>query len=219
MIKLCIFDLDGTVLDTLDTISYYANSALLKNGLTEIPKERYKYLVGKGAKNLVGAMLSEINAPETLFSKVFNDYNDAYNKNTTYKTKVYEGMGELLKTLKEKGISLAILSNKPDFATKSVVREILGDGLFDAVYGQREGVPIKPDPTSVYSILEEFNVEKNECLYIGDTSVDILTAKNANIFSVGVLWGFRTRAELKDARADRIISKPHEILKIISKFE
>ena len=128
-------------------------------------------------------------------------------------------MYNVIKTLKEKGISLAILSNKPDFATKSVVREILGDGLFDAVYGQREGVPIKPDPTSVYSILEEFNVEKNECLYIGDTSVDILTAKNANIFSVGVLWGFRTRAELKDARADRIISKPHEILKIISKFE
>jgi len=216
MIKLCIFDLDGTLLDTITTIAYYANGALEKHGVEPIEVERYKKLVGKGAKNLIHSALAERGRDsEELFEAVFADYNAAYNANVTYLTAPYDGIVHLLETLREKKIRAAIVSNKPDFATKAVVREILGDDCFDFVTGQVEGVPIKPDPTSVLNIIERFGVDRSECIYVGDTSTDMKTGKNAGLYTAGVLWGFRDRDELEQSGADVIVAHPDELLSCI----
>jgi phosphoglycolate phosphatase len=155
---------------------------------------------------------------EENFNKVFKIYDDAYNSNTTYKTEIYDGVKELLDNLKEDGIKLAVMSNKPDFATKSVVYEFFGKDYFDIVLGQRDNIPIKPDPYSVNEIIDELGVSKNEVIYVGDTATDMKTGKNAGLFSVGVLWGFRDEKELRENDADLIISHPDELFKYIKEL-
>ena len=155
---------------------------------------------------------------EENFNRVFKIYDDAYNSNTTYKTEVYAGIKELLENLKRDDIKIAVMSNKPDFATKSVVYEFFGKDYFDIVLGQRENIPIKPDPYSVNEIINELGVSKDEVIYIGDTSVDMKTGKNAGLFSVGVLWGFRDEKELIESGADLIISKPNELYEYIKEL-
>ena len=216
MVKLCIFDLDGTVLDTLQTIAYYGNNALVKNGIEPIETEAYKRLVGRGIVNLVKNMLNYRNCmTEDHFQKVFSDYDTAYNANTSYKTQMYDGIKEMLDGIKAMGIKVAILSNKPHFATVGVVHSIFGEGYFDCVYGQREGIPIKPDPTSALQLLSEMGAKADECVYVGDTGTDMKTGKNANFYTIGVLWGFRGKEELAETGADRIVEKPSEILDYI----
>lgn len=216
MVKLCIFDLDGTLLNTINTIAYYANSALEKHGVAPIAVERYKYLVGKGAKNLIHAALRERNCDEdVLFEAVFTDYNVAYNSNVTYLTAPYDGIVEMLAELRARGIRTAIVSNKPDFATKAVVSEILGEVAFDYVTGQREGVPLKPDPAAVINVMEMIGVSAAECVYVGDTSTDMKTGKSAGVYTVGVLWGFRDRAELEENGADALAANAKKLLEII----
>ena len=216
MKKLCIFDLDGTLLDTLGTISGYANEALEKNGIAPIEKNEYKYLVGKGASNLVAGMLRYRGCySEELFGKVFADYNEAYNKNTTRDTEVYPGIRELLDALKAKSIRIAVVSNKPDFATRSVVAAFFGEGYLDEVRGQREGVPIKPDPTAVFEVMEMLGAGAEDCIYVGDTGVDMQTGRNAGLLTVGVLWGFREKDELIENGADHVIAKAEELLKYL----
>ncbi len=217
MLKLCIFDLDGTVLDTLGTISYYANGALEKHGVAPIEKEDYKHLVGTGSANLVRKMLTFRECySDTLFEKVHRDYNSAYNADVAYGTTVYEGLREVLDRIKKHGIRMAIVSNKPDFATRTVVNRIFGEEYFDFVTGQKEGVPLKPDPFAVLSVMKDMNVHEAECIYVGDTSTDMKTGKNANLFTVGVLWGFRERPELEENGADRIVASPSELWDCIS---
>ncbi len=219
MIKLCIFDLDGTLLDTLGTISYYGNEALKKCGIEPILKEDYKYHVGQGIYNLIKNMLNAKNCcTEENFNKVFKIYDDAYNSNTTYKTEVYDGIKELLDNLKRDGIKIAVMSNKPDFATKSVAYDFFGRGYFDIVLGQRENIAIKPDPYSVIEIINKLDVSKEEVIYIGDTSVDMKTGKNAGLNTVGVLWGFRDEKELTESGADLIISNPNELYEYIKEL-
>ena len=216
MVKLCIFDLDGTLLNTLNTIAYYANNALEKHGVAPIAVERYKYLVGKGAKNLIHAALRERDCDnDALFEAVFADYNVAYNANVTYLTAPYDGIVEMLATLRARGIQTAIVSNKPDFATKAVVGEIFGEGNFDYVTGQKEGVPLKPDPAAVINVMEMFGMSASECIYVGDTSTDMKTGKNAGLYTVGVLWGFRDRAELESTGADALAATAEELAEII----
>lgn len=214
MIKLCIFDMDGTVVNTINTISYFANNALKKYGFTDIPTEKYKVLVGNGAKVLVERMLEEIGAPKEWFDKVFEYYNSTYDNDFMYLTEPYAGIIDMLKKLKAAGIKTAILSNKPDITAKKVSDKLFGTELIDMCYGAREGKALKPDPESVLEIIDLFGVEKDECLYIGDTGTDILTAKNAGLYSVGVLWGFRDKTELENAGADVIISEPDKIAEI-----
>ena len=131
-----------------------------------------------------------------------------------YLTKAYDGVCDMLKSLKDMGVKTAILSNKPDSTAKKVAVELFGNSLIDVCYGGREGIALKPDPEGVFGILEEFGVSKEECLYIGDTATDIQTAKNASLESIGVLWGFRDRNELEGAGADHIIDNPEEIVNI-----
>lgn len=213
--KSIIFDLDGTLLDTLETLSYYCNKALSIHGFATYPKEAYKHMVGDGAKNLVRRMLEGQNAfhPDA-FQKVYNTYIEMYHADTLYKTTYYDGILDLLDGLKQKGISMAVLSNKPHEATAPIIQSFFGD-TFSLCYGARDGVPLKPDPEAALSIAHSLGSSPKECLYAGDTAVDILTAKNAGFFSIGVLWGFRDRKELKEAGADFIAEKPADILALL----
>lgn len=217
MIKLCIFDLDGTVLDTVGSIAYYANFALSKNGVEPIPEEQYKYLAGRGISNLVRGMLEYRGCySDWLFERVFHDYDTAYNADVAYKTTIFDGMLETLDMIKARGVKLAIVSNKPDFATQTVVRALYGEGYFDFVTGQKPGGILKPDPTVVLSVMDSFGATRDECLYIGDTSTDMQTGKRAGMRTVGVLWGFRGREELEENGADVIISRPSELCDCLS---
>lgn len=216
--KACIFDLDGTLSDTLNSIAYFGNKALQRCGLNKIPVEQYKVLAGNGAKTLVRRMLEYNDChDEDLFNKVFEYYCDTYDSNFLYLTKAYDGIHELLDKLKGMGIKIAVLSNKPHSTTKKVIDSLFGGDCFDACFGGREGVPLKPDPQALTEIIEGLKVKPEECVYIGDTATDMQTGKNAGVFTVGVLWGFRGRAELEEACADLIISHPLELAEFVVK--
>ena len=216
MIKLCIFDLDGTVLDTVSTIAHYVNITLENNSVTPIEVEQFKYLAGRGAANLIRDSLNFRNCySDALFEKVLNEYNKAYNADVTYKTTIFPGLLEVLDKIKADSIPLAIVSNKPDFATKTVVNKIYGEGYFEFVAGQTPNGVLKPDPSVVISVMKKFNVTHEECIYVGDTSTDMQTGKNANIYTVGVLWGFRGREELEANGADLIIEEPYELYECV----
>lgn len=218
MIKLCIFDLDGTVLNTLETIAHYVNCELKKNNIEPIGLDAFRMLVGMGAKKLIENALDYRKMDkEKYFDKILPSYMKEYNSNASYKTTSYEGIPELLKALRGRGVKLAIVSNKPDIQAKLVIDDVLGLDSFDKITGQLEGYPVKPDPTLVLKTIEHFGVKKEECLYIGDTSTDVETSKNAGIFSVGVTWGFRGRKELEESGADLVVDRPEEILEYIEK--
>jgi len=219
MLKLCIFDMDGTVVDTISSISYFANRALNLYSLPSIPKQRYKILVGNGARVLVERMIAEVGGNAEQLEKVYKEYNTTYDNDFLYLTEAYEGVIEMLSALKEMGVKTAILSNKPDVTAGKVAKALFKEGLIDVCYGAREGIALKPDPAGVFEILDEMGAEKEECLYIGDTATDIKTAKNSNLTSIGVLWGFRDRAELEGAGADYIVEHPSEIVKIAKEFK
>ncbi len=204
---LYIFDLDGTLTDTLSTISYFANRALEKNGFSAIPIERYRYLVGNGRDVLVHRMLAESGSDtEENFIKVGADYDYGYEHDMLYLTKPYDGITDALQTLKSRGNTLAVLSNKPTNIVEYVIDELFPKGLFSYVSGQRSGIPTKPQPDGALKAAEVLGFKPSECVFIGDTNVDINTGKNAGMQTVGVLWGFRDREELENAGADRIIS-------------
>lgn len=207
-----IFDFDGTLVNSLPTISYFCNNALNKFELPSIPEERYKKLVGNGAVSLIKKALEEVGADQSLFDKVYPEYYDTYDKNFSYLTEPYEGIMEILKKLKENNCNIAIVSNKPEPTTQKISKEIFGD-LIDICRGQTEGRPIKPDPTTVNEVIKQFGVKKEDCVYCGDTITDIETGNNAGIYTVGVLWGFRDIEELKRGNPKMIISHPLEILK------
>ena len=218
MFKAAIFDLDGTLTDTLSSISYFANKALEKYGLNSIEKEKYKIMVGNGAKKLVRRMLAENNCDdEEVYQKVLIEYNTTYDNDFTYLTVVYDGIFELIDYLKENGFKLGVVSNKPHSTTVQIVDHFFPQGTFDRVYGQRENVAIKPDPTAVFEELEEFCVRPDECIYVGDTGTDMKTGRNTNAFTVGVTWGFRDEKELLENGADFIANHPSDIIKYLKK--
>lgn len=218
MIKAVIFDLDGTLLNTINTIEYYCNTALQKYDFDSVPVDRYKHFVGNGAKLLVERAMSYTREwTDDEFEKVFKKYNELYDADTLYLTAPYDGIVDMLKSFKENGFKTAVLSNKPHFATVDVVNKIFGDDIFDIVRGGMDSIPLKPDPTAVFEIMKELNVSKEEVVFVGDTKVDIATGKNAGLFAIGVLWGFRDEAELTEAGADVIIEDAKEILNIVKK--
>jgi len=206
-----IFDFDGTLVNSITTISYFCNKALNKFGLPSIPEERYKTLVGDGAVTLVKRMLNEVGADQAMFDKVYPEYYDTYDKNFSYLTEPYEGIVDMLKELKKRNCKIAVVSNKPEVTTKKICDELFGD-LIDICRGQREGCPIKPDPTAVYEVIEQFGVDKKDCVYCGDTITDMETGKNAGLYTIGVLWGFRDIDEIRRGNPQKIVSHPAEII-------
>ncbi len=216
MIKACLFDLDGTLLDTLTTITYYCNLSLENFGFETIDKEECKYMVGNGAKKLVERMLEKIGEyNEQNYHKVYKYYMENYDANPSYLTEPYDGICDMLAELKKMGIKVGVISNKPHFATTEVCKEKIDASLTDCVRGQIEGVKIKPDPEGPMAVLETLGANGAECVYIGDTAVDMHTGKNIGAYTVGVSWGFRSTEELRASGADAIISHPGELLDII----
>ncbi len=214
MIKLCIFDMDGTLVNTINTIAHFGNSALNKFDLDPIPTDEYKLMVGNGSDVLVRRMLEKHGKTMEQYPSLHPYYVDIYDNDFMYLTEPYDGIIDMLKAVKKQGIKTAVLSNKDDSTAKKVANELFESGLIDLCIGAREGVALKPEPDAVFEIMKHFDVLKDECLYIGDTATDIKTAKNAGLYSIGVLWGFRDEAELKGAQADVIISDPMKIAEI-----
>lgn len=212
MVKLCIFDMDGTLVNTIDTIAHFANTALNKFGYESIPTNDYKLMVGNGSDVLIQRMLKKLGANTESYKEIHSYYVDIYDKDFMYLTAPYDGIIDMLKGLKAKGIMTAVLSNKDDSTAKKVAAELFEEGLIDLCLGARAGVALKPEPQAVFEIMEHFGVSAEECLYIGDTATDIKTAKNAGLYSIGVLWGFRDEEELRTAGADVIISDAMKIV-------
>lgn len=213
MIKLCIFDMDGTIVNSLGSISWFANQSLIRHGLPPFPQEAYKQMVGNGAAKLVQRMIRGCGGTEEQYHSVLQDYNSTYDADPLYLAAPYDGIPEMLKQLRSMGSAIAVLSNKPHSTTCSIAQALFGDQI-DACLGGRADVPLKPAPDGVFELLRQFNVTPDECLYIGDTGTDMQTAENAGLFSVGVTWGFRPESELRAANACAIISSPAELVEI-----
>jgi len=214
MKKIVIFDLDGTLLDSITDIAESMNEVLKKNNLPTHTIEAYKYKIGKGIDNLVIAALPETTNPDE-FPVYFEQMREIYGKRSMLKTRPYDGIIEMLRILKKEKLKLAILSNKPHKYTKEVVEKLISEIKFDCVFGSRDNVPIKPDAQAVFEILDMFKLKPTEAIFVGDTAIDMQTANNAEIESVGVAWGFRTVAELVQADATHIIYKPKELIDCI----
>ena len=216
MIRCAIFDLDGTLLDTVTTITHYVNLVLDRHGIPAISEDECKYFVGNGARKLIERVMEsrKITDGNTELS-VYEEYNREYNSDTLYLTNPYEGIEELLISLKNKGVTLAVLSNKPDEATRDIIPAFFPN-TFSVVHGGRDGIMLKPAPDGVLEILNEIGAAPDELMYIGDTNVDMLTGKNSGArLTVGVSWGFRTREELESSGADVIVDSPSEIINLL----
>ncbi|GHU79568.1 phosphoglycolate phosphatase [Clostridia bacterium] len=209
-----VFDLDGTLLDTIVDLADACNYALKKQGFPVHPVNPYKYFVGMGVYNLIKKALPEEARSEEIIAAVKADYDSYYSVHSRDKTAPYSGIVEALAALRERGVRLAVLSNKPHEYIKPLT-DLYFPGIFDISVGQRENVPTKPDPTAVFEIMESFGAKKDAGFYIGDTSTDMRTGKSAGLYTIGVLWGFRTKDELESHGADVIIAEPSELLKII----
>lgn len=213
MKKAVIFDLDGTLSDSIASIKYCGDRTLERFGYGPFPEADYKYFVGDGAANLVKRALSASGDKELIhFEEAYALYREYFAADCMYQVKPYDGIPELLAELKARGLKLAVLSNKPHDQTIDVIETLFGKDCFDHIQGQKEGIPIKPDPAGVFQILEQFGLTADEVLYLGDTATDMKTGKSAGAFTVGALWGFRDRQELEEAHADAIVAHPLEVL-------
>lgn len=216
MRKAVIFDLDGTLSDSLASIKYCCDRAIAPFGYGPFSEDDYKYFVGDGAVNLVKRALKAGGDMELLhFEEAMDLYRQYFSADCMYQVKPYPGIPELLTALKEQGLKTAVLSNKPHEQTVEVIEMLFGKDCFDVVLGQKEGVPVKPDPAGVSDILRKLGLEAGEVLYLGDTATDMKTGKGAGAFTVGALWGFRERKELEDNHADAVIGHPMELLEYI----
>ncbi len=214
--KLIIFDLDGTVLDTLEDLADSVNFALKMHNFPERNLSEIRDFVGNGIRHLIDLSVPE-NTAVTVTDSVFNTFKVYYKDHSCDRTKPYDGIILLLKELKEKGIYTAVVSNKADFAVKGLVDKYFS-GLFNYYVGEKEGIPRKPAPAAVYSAIEHFSVKACESIYIGDSEVDIETANNAGLDSIIVTWGFRDEDVLKSAGAEKIVSDVEELKALISKI-
>jgi len=213
MYKFVIFDLDGTLLNTLSDLAEAGNHTLRKMGFPTHETDKYRYFVGNGIPKLIERMLPLNSSDETKKEalKIFREY---YNVHKEDFTKPYDGIIEMLEKIKEKGIKTAVVTNKAHEFADKMIKKYFGN-LIDFVYGNVDGVPQKPDPYWVLKAIKNCNVEKEDVLYVGDSGVDMETAINAGVNSCGVLWGFRDYEELKNKGAKLICSDCDELVKLI----
>ena len=213
MKKLVIFDLDGTLLNTIEDLGHAANYALQKNGFATHTMAAYRFFVGNGVRKLIHRVLPEDFRNSETEELVLKDFIIYYDEHCTDFTKPYNGIEELLLTLREQNVKLA--SNKYQKAVERIIEHFFGDINFVAVEGQKDGINVKPDPSIVFSILAKAKTPKSQVLYVGDSGVDMETARRACIDSAGVTWGFRPEKELVEYYAQHIIHNPDEILNLI----
>lgn len=214
MIKLIIFDLDGTLLNTIADLTDSTNYVLRKFGFPEHSEEKYKYFVGNGIETLIRRACPQ-NIEEQIFLNVLQQFLHYYEIHKADKTAPYAGMIETLETLQNAGVKLAVATNKTQELLPELFDYYFPTIDFCAVLGNRKNVPVKPHPQIVEDILEITKVAKSEVLYVGDTAVDMETAMRAHVKKIGVMWGFRTREELEKANADVIIEHPLELLQLL----
>jgi phosphoglycolate phosphatase len=211
-----IFDLDGTLLDTLDDLGDSMNAVLASLGYPVHAMEGYKYFVGDGVENLVRRTLPEpVRGNDELVRETVPRMRAEYARRWRDKTRLYDGVAELLDGLTGRGVRMAILSNKPHSAVLEVVDHFFKAWRFQVVFGARPEVPNKPDPASALEVCGILGLAPEKVLYLGDTNTDMQTANAAGMFPVGALWGFRTEAELLESGAGALVSHPREVLELL----
>ncbi len=213
--KAVLFDLDGTLLDTLEDMGDAMNQVLAKNGFPTHPLDTYRYFIGDGATALVTRALPEEKRNDDCIRACLETFGEEYGRNWKVKTKAYEGVAEMLNELAARRLKMAVLSNKPDGFAKRDVSELLPNWTFDIVFGKRKGVPLKPHPAGALEVAKCLNVSPGHFLYLGDSAVDMKTAVAAGMVPVGVLWGFRPEQELREGGAHVCIKRPQEILNLL----
>lgn len=215
MKKLVIFDLDGTLLNSIADLAQSTNFALKLNGFPEHEQDKYNFFVGNGVSKLFERALPEGSKTVENIEKIRTAFVGHYDKHNTDLSSPYNGINELLATLHNKGIMIAVASNKYDSATKKLVQYYFKNIPFIAILGQRDGINVKPDPTIVEDIISVAKVAKEDILYVGDSGVDMQTANNAGVTAVGVTWGFRPRTELEAFSPAHIIDSAEKLLELI----
>lgn len=207
MLKAVIFDLDGTLTDSIGDLADSGNYALERAGLPTFTDEEYAARVGNG----IDVLIEKIIPQKSYFDRVKKDFYAYYDNHYCVRTKAYDGMKELVLMLKAHGVRCGVVSNKPNPFTVKVVETLYGKGTFDLLSGQRDGVPRKPDPFLVDEMLQQLQVKRDEVFFVGDSEVDVQTAQNAGLSVLGVTYGYRDRAVLEAQKADYIFDTPEEV--------
>jgi len=214
--KAVLFDLDGTLLDTVEDLADCMNTAVAEEGLPTTPVPEHCFMIGDGVLNYtLRALPAGLHQDAELIERVQDRYRHLCSQRWANKTRPYEGVVEMLDELARRGIPMAVLSNKPDGATRQAVGHFLPGLPFKVVRGAVDGVPLKPDPSAALAIAGEMGTPPEEFAYLGDTSTDMRTALAAGMFAVGALWGFRPRSELHAAGAQALIERPAELLQLV----
>lgn len=212
MIRLCIFDLDGTLINSLYDLAAAMNHALENNGLAPYEPERYRFMVGSGISVLADRAMGQAAQDEALKARILRDFSEYYTAHCLDFTMPYPEIPAMLSELEKSGIMYAVNSNKPEPFAKQIIMSLFPDASFSAIVGKRDDIERKPSPDGVLEILSKTGTQKSECIYIGDSNVDAFTAQNAGTAFCGVSWGFRTKEELLSAGAEFIADTPSDII-------
>lgn len=207
-----LFDLDGTLLDTLEDLGHAVNRMLTSRGFPTHRIDVFRSFIGDGTAMLISRALPEGHRDHETVQRCLEIFLKDYGQHWNVRTRPYDGIPEMLDTLTSRGLRMAVLSNKPDEFTKRCVTELLSRWSFDLVIGQRDGVPPKPDPTSALEVADRLDVPAASFLYLGDSGIDMKTATAAGMFPIGVLWGFREAEELREGGARALMTHPQDIV-------
>jgi len=210
-----IFDLDGTLVNTLRDIADAANSSLKKHQFKSHPVDSYRYFVGDGLKTLVERIIPQHERTSENIYKLMETFKEIYQDSWYKKSFPYHGIESMIDTLWSRGVKLAVFSNKPHHFTRLNIDHFFHDHIFSFVQGQIDEIPKKPDPTGALMIAEQLELDREDLVFIGDTAIDIKTGKSAGMKTIGVTWGFRDQLELEENGADIIVNKPEEIINIV----
>jgi phosphoglycolate phosphatase len=210
-----IFDLDGTLLDTLEDLADAANATLSNFGFPCHSSDAYRYFVGDGLATLIERIVPEENRSPSELASCMKTFLKLYGQKWDVKSRPYAGVIEMLQKLRRAGLQLAVLSNKPHAFTRLCVQRFFAADTFDFVFGQRDGVPRKPDPAGAKEIADLMQLQPQQILYVGDTATDMQTGNRAGMLTMGVLWGFRERLELEEGKAGIIVTHPLEIVNYV----
>lgn len=214
--KCLIFDLDGTLVNSIYALTYCTNRALKRFGLGPLPEEAMMTIVGDGyKKQMERSLLAAGDTKLTHYEEILPVYLEIFGESCNYEMHAYEGIRELLEFARKRGLGLAVVSNKPHAQAVATVEYVFGKGTFDVVIGEKEGIPKKPDPTGAKTAAGRMGARPKECLYLGDTNTDMRTGKRAGMTTVGVLWGFRGREELAAFSPDYLVQTPKDVIAIV----
>ncbi len=213
--KAVLFDLDGTLINSLEDFAESANEALINHGFKAHPKDAYKKFVGNGVRNLIKNAAPD-GTDDSIIDNILHDYRIIYNNNYVNKTRVYDGICEMLESLKKAGIKMGVCSNKPHKPTNEIVEKLLGTKYFDVVFGEREGVPRKPHPASLIEAAQILGVAPEQTIYVGDIGGDMESANRAGMLATGVLWGFRDKDELIECGGKILLASPSELVDFVN---